>query len=224
MDRPSVSIRCGKISVVILALGILPAVGCQSLMLTAIYLFQGMDVDPDFAKLKEKKVVVVCRPAATLQYRNANIGRDLAQQVTDLLQKNVPKIKTVDQRKVAKWTDENTWEEYPEVGKALKAEMVVGIDVENFDLFQGQTLYQGRASITVRVYDCKDHDKVVFEKIIPESVYPPSVGIPTSDRNETDFRREFIHVLADQVARHFYEHDPNADIAQDADTLVNKSK
>jgi hypothetical protein len=217
MDRPSV--RYAIALVLTLAMATLPAYGCRSGLATVMYLMNGTDVPPDFAELKGKKVAVVCRPLVTLQYRNANVARDLAQQVTLLLQKKVPKIQIVDQRKVAKWTDENTWEEYPEVGKAMKADMLVGIDLEGFSLFQGQTLYQGKASATVRVYDCRQGGKEVFEKIIPQSLYPPNTGIPTSDRPESEFRREFVRVLADQIARHFYTHDPHADLAQDAAAL-----
>ena len=219
MDRSSV--RCRIALALTLAIAVLPALGCQTLFLSALYLVKGTDVDPDFAELKGKKVAVVCRPLVTLQYRNANVARDLAQQVTLLLQKQVPKIQTVDQQKVAKWTDENTWEEYTEVGKAMKADMVVGIDLEGFSLLQGQTLYQGKANATVRVYDCTKggKGKMAFEKILPQTIYPPSTGIPTQDRVEADFRREFVAVLAEQVARNFYAHDPHADVAQDAAAL-----
>jgi hypothetical protein len=217
MDRPAV--RHGLILALALAVVMLPAAGCQTLMVTAMYLLKGNVVDPEFAGLKDKKVAVVCRPLVTLQYRNAAVSRDLAQQVTLLLQKEVPKIHTVDQRKVAKWTDENTWEDYPEVGKAMKADMVVGIDLESFSLLQGQTLYQGKANATIRVYDCQKHGKLVFEKELPQSIYPPNSAVPTSDRMEAEFRREFLAVLADQIARHFYTHDPYVDVAQDASVL-----
>ena len=217
MVRPSY--RQTAALVMVLAAALLPALGCQSVMLTAMYLFQGTDVDPDFKELKGKKVVVVCRPMVSLQYRNANVNRELAQQITRLLQEKVPKIKTVDQRKITKWTDENTWEEYAEVGKAMKADMVVGVDLEGFSLYQGQTLYQGNANATVRVYDCTKSGKMVFEKILPPSVYPRDSAVPTSERTEPEFRREFVLVLADQIARHFYAHDPYADVAQDANAL-----
>jgi hypothetical protein len=200
----------------VLAATLVPALGCKEIMTTAMYLFKGTDVDPDFKDLQDKKVVVVCRPLVSLQYRNANVNRELAQQITLLLQEKVPKIKMVDQRKIAKWTDENTWEEYPEVGKAMKADMVVGIDLESFSLYQAQTLYQGKANATVQVFDCKKGGKVVFEKTIPQSVYPPNSAVPTSERAEPEFRREFVLVLADQIARHFYAHDPYADMGQDA--------
>lgn len=217
MDRPS--LRHGIALLLALAVAILPAVGCQSVLVTAMYLIKGMDVDPDFKDLKGRKVAVVCRPLVTLQYRDSNVGRDLAQQVALLLQKEVPKIQVIEQRKVAKWTDENTWEEYSEVGKALKAEMVVGIDLESFSIFQGQTLYQGKANATIRVFDCRKGSKQVFEKTIPQSVYPPNAAIATSDRSEPEFRREFLLVLANQSARHFYAHDEYADMGQDAAAL-----
>jgi len=213
MDRTA--LRHGIALAAALMIAILPAAGCQSVLVTAMYLIKGTDVDPDFKELKGKKVAVVCRPMVTLQYRDSNAGRDLARQITLLLQEKVPKIKTIDQQKVSKWTDENTWEEYSEVGKALNADMVVGVDLEGFSIFQGQTLYQGKANATIKVYDCRKNNKLVYEKTIPTSVYPPNTGIPTSDRSEAAFRREFIHVLADQIARHFYAHDPHADVGQD---------
>ena len=216
MARPS--LRHGIALMLALAVVTLPAFGCRSVLTTAALLIWGTDVDPDFKDLKGKKVAVVCRPPATLQYRDSNAGRDLAQQVTLLLQQNVPKIKTIDQRKVAKWTDENTWEEYTQVGKAMAADMVVGIDLESFSIFQGQTLYQGKANATIKVFDCHS-GKLVFDKSIPQSVYPPNAGIETSERTEPGFRHEFLLVLANQIARHFYAHDPYADLGQDSAAL-----
>ena len=217
MDRPSVRHRIAI--ALVLAAAVLPLCGCQSLLVTALYLFKGDQVDADFAELKGKKVAVVCRPMVALQYRNSSVARELAQQITELLEKNVPKIHVVDQRKVNKWTDENTWEEYREVGKGLKADMVVGIDLESFSIFQGQTLYQGKANAIVAVYDCEKKGKKVFEKILPQSVYPPNTGVPTSEWLENDFRRKFVGVLADQIARNFYAHDPFPDMAQDSEAL-----
>ena len=139
--------------------------------------------------------------------------------MSKLLEERVPKIKVVDAEKVNKWCDENTWDEYVEVGKAMKADVVVGVELEKFSIYQAQTLYQGKANAIVRVYDCKNGGKVVFEKILPQTVYPPNTFIQTSDLQESEFRREFIGVLADQVARHFYGHDPYADLGQDNSAL-----
>jgi hypothetical protein len=162
---------------------------------------------------------VVCRTITELNYANSGVGRDLVREMSKLLQERVPKIKVIDAQKVNKWCDENTWEEYVEVGKALKADIVVGVELEKFSIYQAQTLYQGKANASVHVYDCKDGGKVVFEKILPQAVYPPNAFIQTSDVQESEFRREFVGVLADQIARHFYSHDPYADLGQDNSAL-----
>jgi len=217
MNRPF--FRRGIILTALLLIALLPTIGCQSAMFTVMYLFKGTDTDPDFKDLKDKKVAVVCRPMVSLQYANSNVGRELAQQISLLLKEQVPKIKIIDQRKIAKWTDENTWDEYPEVGKAVKADMVVAVDLESFSLYQGQTLYQGKANATIKVFDCKKGGKEVFHKSIPQCVYPPSAPMPASERTEPDFRNEFVGVLANQIARYFFAHDPYADLGQDAASL-----
>ena len=141
MNRPF--LRHGIILAVLL-IAVLLAVVCRNLWSTAMYLIKGDDVDPDFAELKGKKVAVVCRPMVSLQYANSNVGRELAQQISVLLQEQVPKIKIVDQRKITKWTDENTWDEYPEVGKAMKADMVVAVDLESFSRSRGKLSTKAR--------------------------------------------------------------------------------
>jgi len=214
------SIRRGMFRLAALAIVALPMLGCTNGLFTLVYLLKGTDVDPEFKDLKDKKVAVVCRPADTLMYSSSNVGRELAVQVSNLLSEKVPKIKIIDPRKVARWTDEHQWDEYVEVGRALKADMVVAIDLESFSLYQGQTLYQGKANATVRVYDCnKSGNKEVYKKNLPQRVYPPNACVPTSERTEPEFRHEFIAQLADQIGRHFYAHDPHADMALDARSL-----
>jgi hypothetical protein len=199
----------------VLAAALVSAGGCTSLLFTAAYMIRGTDVPAECNKLREKRVVVVCRPVVSLQYRNARVDQDLAQEVSVLLREKVPKIKMVDHRKVAEWMDEHAWEEYTEVGKALNADIVVGIDLEHFDLHQSQTLFQGRANTEVKAYDCQT-GKLLFKKRPQQLVYPPHRVIQTSDVQEADFRREFIRILADQVARHFFAHDPYDDFALDS--------
>jgi hypothetical protein len=218
MDRPS--LRYGYLAILLaLAAGGLAQSGCRNALVTAMVLARGTDLPAEYAGLRGKEVVVVCRPLADLKYRDTSVAKDLARQLSVLLQHRVPKIKVVDQRKVAQWLDENTWEEYTEIGKALDAEMVVGVDLQDFSIYQGQTLYQGKATVALKVYDCKGGSQPVFEKDLPQAVYPPSTGIPTSEKAEAEFRREFVRVLAEQIGRHFYAHDAYADYALDATVL-----
>ncbi len=205
--------------VLLCAAGCWSLVGCRSAIVTAYTLFNGTDDKADFAGLQKKKVVVVCRPLMALQYWDANVAKELGSEVSQLLRQHVKNIQMVDPRKLSKWLDENNWEDYTDVGKAMNADMVLGIDLESFNIFQGQTLYQGKANVSIHVYDCKAGGKEVFTRTMPPTIYPPNSQIPTSDRQEGQFRREFTSVLAEQIARHFYPHDRNEDVAQDAEAL-----
>jgi hypothetical protein len=197
----------------------LPLAGCAKVLATAVYVIKGTNVPAEYEGLKEKRVAVVCRQLASLQYRDSSVPRDLAARVGSLLATNGKKIDVIDQQKVSEWTDENAWEEFTQIGRALEADMVVGIELEDFKLHQGQTLYQGKANVQIKVYDIKDGGKLVFEKTPRPSVYPPNTGIPTSEKQESQFRREYVGILADEIGRHFYEHDSRATFAIDSTAL-----
>jgi hypothetical protein len=218
MDRPSFRLTAA-VAVMIALTAVCLSGGCRSAIATALYFFRGNEVAPEYKGLKGKTVAVVCRQPAGLDYASSGVGADIVREMSKLLQEKVSKIKVVDAQKINKWCDENNWEDYAEVGKAFNADLVVGVELERFSVYQAQTLYQGKANATLRVYDCKDGGKVLFEKILPQTVYPPNAFIQTSDIQETQFRREFIGVLADQIARHFYSHDPYADLGQDNSAL-----
>ena len=218
MDRLS-----PRFAFLLAALGLAMAIGsgggCRTALTTAALILKGTDVDPEFPGLKQKKVAVVCRPVVDLTYKNSSVAKDLARQVAILLKERVPKIEVIDQRKVDKFTDETPWNEYTEVGEAVGADMVVAIDLRGFTIFQSQTLYQGKADVEVNVYPTHGDGQPVFQKTLPQLVYPPNTGIPTSERTEPGFRREFVDVLADAIGRHFYRHDPHSDCTMDAASL-----
>jgi hypothetical protein len=193
------------------------AAGCGALT-TFLWVARGTDIPAEFDGLSEKRVAVVCRPVAALEFRSQTAGKDLAKGISNRLGERVSRIEMVDQREVAEWVDNNTWDEYVEIGKALEADVVVGIDLERFGIYEGHTIYQGKAVATVKVFNCHTGE-VEFERRLPPVVYPPNSYVPTSDRPESEFRREFVAVLADQIGRHFYRHDPYADFAMDARSL-----
>ncbi len=191
--------------------------GCSALA-TAMWIVRGPNVPAEFPGLYGKRVAVVCSPSDSSLYAHPNVGKELARQVAWMLRRNVRKIDVVPDQKVAEWMDEHTWDDYTEVGKALEADLVVGIDLNSFRIYQGQTIYQGRADLVMRVYDCATGE-VLFERRPPEIVYPPNHVISASEVSERDFRTEFVQVIADQLARYYYPHDPRAQIALDAAAL-----
>lgn len=205
----------------LLALALLPpATGCTSALAAATYIIKGYQTDPEYKGLKGKHVVVVCRPPADDEYSNVRVPNEIARQLSLLLGERVSKIKVVDYREVARWTDENDWTDEAEVGKALNADTVVAIDLERFSIFQGQTLYQGQALCHVRVIDLTAGNEIVFDKHMPPSVYPPNTGVPISEREEEQFRREYVSMLSDEIGRLFYPYDALDDMSRDTDAVL----
>jgi hypothetical protein len=206
-------------ALLVVGVALAAASGC-TLMATAMYVIQGSNTSADFAGLKGKRVAVVCRPITSLHFRDTSVSRDLAKQVGSLLEKNVTKIQLIDQREVFEWADENNWEEYVDIGKALNADMVIGLDLEEFNLFQGQTLYQGKANLKIMVFDVAKGREPVFERNLPQAIYPPNAAIPAGEKPEAQFRRQFVGYLARQIAHYFYDHDSTVDFANDATALA----
>ena len=191
--------------------------GCAVLPMVGWLITDGKDVPPEYTEnggLKGKKVAVVCRATGTSSFRHAHVPAKLAEAVAKLLKTNVDDIKIVDPRKVADWTDNNQNQPYTEIGEALKADVVVGIELDDFRLQKGQTLYHGEAQVTLRVYDLKSDEpgEVTWTQTIPQMQYP-TIGPVPANGNLGQFRREFISVLAGQIARKFYAHESNQTFA-----------
>jgi hypothetical protein len=190
-----------------------PLSGCSTL-LTVAYLVRPNDVPAEFAGLKGKKVAVICRPIVELEFSDAGSARELATLVDGQLKQQVRRIKIVGQQEVSRWIDEHAWVDYATVGKSLDAEYVIGIDLEQFRLHEGSTLFRGRASATVQVFDVATGARV-FQKRIDDYAFPASGAIPTTDRSEFEFRGMFLGMLARQISRSFHAYESREYFAED---------
>ncbi len=215
MDR--LRVRSRWVGAMLAALVLVTSGGCSLLPFIA-YLYEGIATKAEYDGLKGKRVAVICRPVASLQYQSSSVSRELSMAVADLLAMHVRHIKLIDQDEIDRWEDENEWDNYIQIGKALKADMVVGIDLDQFSLLQGQTLYQGKASVEVSVYDLSKTTtkRPVFQKSLPQRMWPPNAPIPAAEKPLAEFQREFINQLAGQIGRHFYDHDATQDFAADS--------
>jgi hypothetical protein len=196
------------VSTVAIAIG-----GCSTLG-TIVYLVQPNDVPAEFSGLRGKHVAVVCRPIVELQFSDAGSSRELAGVVGALVRQNVRKVKVISQQEVARWIDENDWVDYGTLGKAVDADMVVGIDLEQFRIHEGTTLYRGRGSAIVRVFDVAEQD-MVFERRIEDFTYPGTGGVPTTDRSESQFRAMFLQIFGRRVARLFHSYESRMSFAEE---------
>lgn len=212
MDRPFVRTAW---SLAICFVGIMLTAGC-ALLPSIAYMIKPEDVPAEFDALAGQRVAVICR-AASLNYADPTVGREVSVRVGQLLAKHCKKVQIIDERELADWVDKHDWHDFREVGKALKADMVVGIDLERCELKQGSTLLQGNADVKIAVYDIKKNMRV-WEKR-PETIRFPNMPISSSDRREDDFRRQFLSVLSERIAQHFYAHDSRVNFASDSTVL-----
>jgi hypothetical protein len=166
--------------------------------------------------LRNERVVVMCRPPSSHEYRHAGASRSISQRVSELLVENVKGIDVVNPREVDNWVDESDWGDFRELAESVRADLVVHVELDDFELFKGKTLYQGRAHVTVSVYDMRDHSRLVWDRKLGEILYPVNSGIPAQDKPVQQFEREFVEILSQHVAKNFYKHDPHASFAMDA--------
>ncbi len=217
MERP-LSASCPRTllwSLVIL--GMMAYTGCNMITFAA-FMIRGFDAPAEFKDLKGKRVCVVCRAPVTMNTDQALGARELADRLSFLLQTNVPKITVIDQQDVADWTDENNWEDFREIGKALEAEMVVAVELDEFSLQRSASVYQGQAKLRMSVFDMESGDRV-FDKQPNQFLYPSSGGLPTSNLPRNEFRRAFVHHLAELLGSSFYSHDPRKVFASDTNAI-----
>lgn len=217
MDRSHLGFNGRLVALILVLSALLTSTGCvHRILATMVYVWSGPSVPASYEGLEDRRVVVFCSAPSSIEYRHASAADDLSKRVASLLAIHVKNIDVVNPRDVENWMNETDREDFRELAKTLRADMVVQIDMEQFRLEKGTTLYQGNADIAVTVYDMEQDAKIVWESPINEVLFPANSAVPKQDKSLRQFRRQFIEVLAQQIARHFYKHDPHADFALDA--------
>jgi hypothetical protein len=219
MRASSRSISRGLVLVAVCLLSV--TTGCGPIA-TVAWLIHGPEMtEVEFDGLKGKRVAVVCLDANSLSGPGGEADT-VAKAVAMTLGKNVSDIKIVRQTEVADWLDSHGDDvtDYRDVGRGVKADMVVGIDLLTFNLHEGQTLLKGRAKIGVKVYDMKKGGELVYESA-PKEIAWPENGARHVTENEANFRTIFIGVLAERIANDFYPVELSNGFGTDARFLAN---
>lgn len=190
--------------------------GCSLLLNQMGYWSGGHLVSAEYEGLKGERVAVVC-VSDNASYGVGTESELLARSLASILKERVEDIDVVRQDEIADWIDKNDWDEvdYREVGKAVKADKVVAIDLSGFRLYEGQSLYRGRASVTVTVFDMAQGGKEVFRRPMPEIKFPANGVYHSSETSESEFHKSFIRIIAQQVGRYFYEYEMSESYGRD---------
>ena len=187
--------------------GVLGLSGCNALPLLA-YVARGNIVAAQFDGLEASRVAVVC-VSDGVSYGSGNESERLAREIARILAEKVPDIEVVRWSEIADWIDRKGWDEidYREVGRGVKADRVVAVDLSGFRVRQGASLFKGRADLTITVFDMNEGGKEVFRREIIEFSYPPNGPFHVAEISEAKFSKLYLRVLAREVAKHFHEYD-----------------
>jgi hypothetical protein len=203
---------CGLL---VASLLLVPQTGCVGFATYLMYAIKGNNVDAKCTALEDKRVAVVCVSGAGAGPRDESEA--LTRQVGLLLQENVKKIKLVRPEEVADWRDQNNWDQidYRSIGRGVKADMVVAIDLSTFSIHDDQTLLRGRAKVKTAVYDMTNKGTCIFTDGPKEFVFPEN-GAQHVVENETNFKRIYLQTLAKNIAKNFYAYPKIDDIATES--------
>lgn len=192
------------------------ACGCVNLAANLIHAVQGNNRPAEFAGLEGHRVAVVCMTDNGLG--NDATNSILTNNIHAALSTNIEEIDLVRNSEIEQWLDVHGWEEsdYVEIGKGVKAERLLVVEVLNMQLKNGQTLFRGMADITVTVYDIAKGGRILYRKQIPEFAFPNTGGKPVTETSENKFRSFFLAVVTRKICGLFYEVDATADYALDA--------
>lgn len=177
----------------------------------------GHKIEAEYDGLEEKRVAIVC--VANGSSYGPNSAADLLQRaVTQILKREGNEIELVHFDEIADWIDNNDWDQvdYREIGKGVEADKVVAIELEGFRLHEGRTLYRGQTDVIITVYDMEDGGTIDWREEIPEFAFPRNAPRHATEISESKFRMMFVQVLAQQVAKYFYDYNIETDFAMDA--------
>lgn len=211
--------RVRRLSMLVLIALTITAPGCASLVATMMY--RGRVAPAKCKELQGRRVAVVCTAESGDFGPNPNAAI-VARRLEKKLAQHVEEIQLVDQQQIEAWLDENdtAYIDYAEIGKGVKADLVVAIEVDTLRLQDNATMYKGRCDYQLKVVDVANGGKQIYSAFTPPVIYPRISGLHTTSVTKEEFRQKFLDVLAGEISRHFYEHDLNDQIAVDTPDLL----
>ena len=194
---------------------VIPSAGCIGLAAQALYVLRGHKLPAEFEDLKSQRVAVVCVS------EQGSMGSDsvtyrISQLVTAKLAQNVKKIEIIPQAEIQRTLSNASWErvDYAEIGRQLKADKVLAIELSSYSTTEGATLFKGRTTLTTTVYDMEKQGTLVYTQGPDEFAFPRD-GRPKMGTSERDFENRYLAKLSMFIAQRFYKHERDDSVKSD---------
>ncbi|WP_145354755.1 hypothetical protein [Roseimaritima multifibrata] len=193
--------------------------GCMGLVSTILHT-TGADMIPAQFEGLEKQRVAVIAVTDSSHYSDDVAAQMVGREISEILSDEVKDIKLVREDEISDWRDSNGWDQldFITIGRGVKADKIVAIELTDLRLQDGKTLYRGQVSATTTVFDVKT-GKREFRRHVDDYSYPITGGQYTSETTEAKFRRVFLHRLSEELARYFHRYDHRDSVALDAELL-----
>ena len=192
--------------------------GCTGIAAQLGWMLYGRYEQAEYDGMKGKRVAVVVNSDAS-SYGPNLLTKALSNHVGVYLTNNVKDIEVVRQGEIENWKDNNNWSisNYVELGKAMKADRVLAIEIGSYSTREGQTLLKGRANITVSVYNIENGGAHEYVRGPEDFEFPKTHARPrVSASDESRFESVFLQIMAEDIAKRFYKHEIVDNYATDA--------
>lgn len=168
----------------------------------------GMDMIPAEYDDFEDTTLAIVTVTDSSQYSNDVAARDLNRRVGEVLTQKINDVELIRQDQIDHWRDVKGWDatNFVEIGKGVGAQKVLGIELTDLKLRDGPTLYRGSCEARVKVIDVETGN-VEYTRSIDEFLYPNLAGQDATGITETRFRKLYLGMLAQEIARSFHPYD-----------------
>lgn len=170
-------------------------------VVVALFVSQGSGQSPEFAGAE------------------AVLASEICKKLPELAKENKQKVVVVAPKDVNKFKYENpNWKfMHPTAwGMKLKADFVLDIHLDRMNMFQPgsqNNLYEGRADVTVDMYDVDAGPVEAKHSYVHTFAYPKTGFRDATAKPVTAFRREFLEQLAIEVCHYHIDYKQSSTIA-----------
>ena len=189
--------------------------GCFGALAQFMYVIKGHEIPAAYSAFEDSSVAIVVLTDSS-SYGPDPLSDKIEHYVATKLLGNIEDIELISNRDIENWVDINGWDEteLEELGKGVEADFVLAINIDDYSIREGATIYKGRSELTVTVVDTATGK--VTHTMGPNHMEYPENGRPAIQSNDRKFESFYLSWLTERIARQFYSHDPNTDVADDA--------